>query len=212
MPKRHKRVPSLRDEHKKRTRHALRGAALKLFAAQGYDDTTTEEIAEKAGVSARTFFRYFPTKESVLFFGAANWVESFERVYGEQPDSLSDIDAVCASLIEIAPRIARGRASLRLYARAVASSPTLRGRAHDLSQGYVENVARSIAARRRLARVDEATTLLAATCILTYRRAIDLWLAGPASTRLEDAIAREFELLAEAFLPKRKPKLRAAAR
>lgn len=49
-------APSLRDKHKSQTARALRDASLKLFATQGYDTTTIEEIAEKAGVSARTFF------------------------------------------------------------------------------------------------------------------------------------------------------------
>src|SRR4051812_31783126 len=65
---------SLRAESGARVHQALVDAALELFAAQGYDQTTTTEIAAAAGVSPRTFFRYFPTKERVVFFGEYNFV------------------------------------------------------------------------------------------------------------------------------------------
>jgi len=84
---------SRRDEHKSRTAEAIREAALELFAAQGYDATTTEEIAGKAGVASRTFFRYFPTKESVLVLHERAWFDSFRVDYLSTPRSMSDIDA-----------------------------------------------------------------------------------------------------------------------
>jgi AcrR family transcriptional regulator len=205
-------APSRRDAHKNRTRRALQQAALKLFAVNGYDATTAEEIAEKAGVSARTFFRYFPTKESVLFVGERAWVESFARVYRGQQDSLRDVDAICATLIELAAEVPRGRASLRMYRRAVASSATLRGRVQDHHREDVEHVADAIAARRGLQRADEASALLAAVAVLTYQRALDAWVAGPANAQLTELIAEEFRLLAEPFTQERaRPKRGSAA-
>jgi AcrR family transcriptional regulator len=58
--------PGRRERKKQRTAEAIRHAATELFLAHGYDGTTTEQIAEAADVSVSTFFRYFPTKESVL--------------------------------------------------------------------------------------------------------------------------------------------------
>jgi AcrR family transcriptional regulator len=192
-------APSRRSEHKTRTRLALRTAALELFATKGYDDATTEEIAERAGVSARTFFRYFPTKESVLWSGEYDWVQTLTAALLDQPADLPDIDAMRASFMSAARGLARGRRFFGLYQRAVASSPTLRGRARDHHDENARNLATAIATRRGLPGADERCTLLAALALLVYTTALDQWLAGPASADLAERIEADFELLQALF-------------
>jgi AcrR family transcriptional regulator len=185
----------LRDAHKNRTRRALRAAALKLFAERGFDAITTEEIAAKAAVSVRTFFRYFPTKESVLFRGGRSWAKSFADLYCKQPDSSSDVHAMCAALVELASDLPRSRQSLRMYKRIVATSTTLRGREQHEQNDNALHAAVAIAARRGLSRADEACHLLASIGVLVYRLSLDTWLAGPASVALGNIIVDKFELL-----------------
>jgi TetR/AcrR family transcriptional regulator, regulator of mycofactocin system len=81
---------SLRERHAERTRAGIVNAALELFAEVGFAGATVEEIARRADVGPRTFFRYFPTKESVLFadFGERRrWVCQLlkERPADERP-------------------------------------------------------------------------------------------------------------------------------
>ena len=190
------RVPSPRDAHKKRTRLALREAALKLFAAQGFDTTTIEEIAEKVGVAARTFFRYFPTKESVLFLRENAWVQSFVQIYRGEPTALGDIDAMCAALAQLASSFVQDRESQNLFERIVASSPTLRGRIQGHVEENIQRVAEVIATRRGLSQPDESCVLLAEVGMLTHKRAIHVWLEQP-DTPLSDAVVEEFRLLRE---------------
>jgi AcrR family transcriptional regulator len=194
-----KTLPSRRDQHKSKTRQAIRDAALDLFASQGYDATTTEEIALQAGVSTRTFFRYFPTKESALFFGNLRWAQSVTAEYTNQSDSLSELDAMTESFVTAAAGLARSRKYLILYERAVASSPTLRGRAQDYQRDDVVTMAHALATRRGLAQPDERCMLLGTIALLTYRRALERWLAGPASADLNEAITDEFKLLGDLF-------------
>jgi AcrR family transcriptional regulator len=192
-----KRAPSLRDEHKAHTERSLREAALKLFASQGYDTTTIEEIAEKAGVSARTFFRYFPTKESVLYLHERLWFQSLRETFLGQPPSMSDIDALRATYVELSPDLAPKRRSLQLYTKALASSTTLRGRQQDRHVEDIEEVARAVASRRGTP-PDESCFLLGAVSLMLHRRALDAWIED-GDIDLAHRVAEEFETLAGEF-------------
>jgi AcrR family transcriptional regulator len=191
--------PSLRDARKHKTQIALRDAALRLFASKGYDATSTEEIAEKAGVSARTFFRYFQTKESVVFAGQDPWFQSLAERYCAQPAALSDCDAMRNAFIDLSSGTVAARAMLRLRERSIATSPTLRGLKVDHRDQNVNQLAASIAARRSLAAPDEACMLLAEIGVLTHHRALERWLAGPADADLAALIIEEFQLLMRSF-------------
>src|ERR1700712_5570993 len=107
-----------RTEQKELTRQALVDAALTLIAERGFDAITTDDIAVTAGVSPRTFFRYFATKESVLLFGEDDFVTSFTGVYLAQPSSLGELEAIVASFASLAPVVAPLHRRLRLYQKA----------------------------------------------------------------------------------------------
>jgi AcrR family transcriptional regulator len=176
-----------------------------LFATKGYDETTTEEIAERAGVSARTFFRYFPTKEAVLFLGERAWIEAFAEIYRAQPAAMSEMDAMRVTLAKaVSDYSARGRQYIRAYEKAVASSPTLRGCAQQNRERHVAEVAAAIAARRGLAQPDEAAILLAMIGMMAHRRAIEIWIAGPVTPAptqtLSEVVEEEFRLLSNSFM------------
>ena len=83
---------TLRERKKLKTREAIRREAFRLFDENGYATTTVEQIADAAEVSPSTFFRYFPSKESVLLADDMDPVmlEALER----QPRELSPMAAV----------------------------------------------------------------------------------------------------------------------
>ena len=203
--------PSRRRAHKLRIERALQQAALNLFAEHGYDATTTDEIADLAGVSHRTFFRYFPTKESVLFVGEYGWFQSFTKHFLAQPAELSDFEAARATLRVLIKDLTKIRKALVLYERAIASSTTLRGVLSDRQQHDITAVATAIATRRGLDKPDEGCTVLATATLIMHRRAVMQWLAGPASVDPSTVTDEVFDLLVAGLSPlPPRPRRRAA--
>src|SRR3954447_24119140 len=76
----------------------LREAALELYVAHGYEQTTVAEIAERAGVTARTFFRHFADKREVLFAGSEALQEGMAAAVATAPADAGPLEAVAAAL------------------------------------------------------------------------------------------------------------------
>src|SRR4051812_1834701 len=87
-----------RARKKQQTRDDLVAAAVKLFAERGFDETTTEDIAEAADVSQRTFFRHFPSKEAVLYGDEEAMEAAFRDAIVARPDSEGPVHAVAAAM------------------------------------------------------------------------------------------------------------------
>jgi AcrR family transcriptional regulator len=85
-------TPGLRERKKIRTRETIRREAFRLIEENGYAATTVEQIAEAAEVSPSTFFRYFPTKESVLL--ADDMDPAFLDALAAQPADLPPLRAI----------------------------------------------------------------------------------------------------------------------
>lgn len=81
----------LRERKKIKTRRAIRREAFRLIDAQGYSNTTVEQIADAADVSTSTFFRYFPSKESVLLYD--DLIEPIMDAFLTAPAALPPIQA-----------------------------------------------------------------------------------------------------------------------
>ena len=79
-------------------RGRLEEAALELYRERGFDQTTVAEIAERAGLTERTFFRYFADKREVLFWGEGALHELFVHAVTGAPDSAAPLDAIAAGL------------------------------------------------------------------------------------------------------------------
>src|SRR4029079_1866739 len=85
----------------------LRRAALDLYVERGFDQTTVAEIAQRAGLTARTFFRYFADKREVLFAGSAALQEQLVQALESAPDAATPMQAVSAALDAAAALLGR---------------------------------------------------------------------------------------------------------
>ena len=184
-----------------RTRTALRLAGLELFASDGFDSVTVDQIAERAGVSRRTFFRHFRNKDDVLFLYEQRYFANFSTIIRGLPPSVADIDAICVTFAALAPRTAHGREAQQLYREAVASSAVLRGREQGPISADQDIVAGAIADRHGLAEPDDRCHLLAMIGVGTYKMAFNKWLDGSPPGDLARRVVDEFGLLARVTQP-----------
>lgn len=116
----------LREAKKERTRSALSAAALELVSTRGYEATTVEAIAQRAGVSVRTFHNYFPGKAAALANLAADLVEEYHDELRAQPDDLTCADALREAWRAMLARYRHDIAVLSALVDAVETNPDLR--------------------------------------------------------------------------------------
>src|SRR5436305_471331 len=103
-------------------------AAIELFAEQGYDATTVAEIAERAGLTKRTFFRYFTDKREVLFFGSQELERMWLQALTATPTDISPLGAVMAGFDPITEMFEERLPFARLRAGIIAANPELQER------------------------------------------------------------------------------------
>jgi AcrR family transcriptional regulator len=98
----------LRDKKRDETRQRLLDSASRLFGEQGYDETTSAQIAEAAGVTERTLFRHFDSKADLMLGNWRSHAAAFRTAMAAQPDDAPPIDVVRAGLRLWAQRLERG--------------------------------------------------------------------------------------------------------
>ena len=136
----------------------LQLAALELFRERGYADVTVAEIADRAGLTKRTFFNHFPDKREVLFAGAQDFEAGIVKHLTEAADDLHPIDAAIAALTHSSLELAQYRDYARIRRDLIASSPELQER--DLIK--MASLASAIAEALRQRHVPARTAVLTA--------------------------------------------------
>lgn len=110
---------------KSKTRADLIAAAAALFGEVGYDEVTTTRIADTADVSQRTFFRYFPTKEAVLYGDMDETLDELRAALAARPDDEAPFESVRAAILGLRDNFARHRELRLLQARLAATYPSV---------------------------------------------------------------------------------------
>jgi AcrR family transcriptional regulator len=147
-----------------------------LYAEQGYERTTVAEIADRAGVTARTFFRHYADKREVLFAGAQDLEKHMVDALAAAPPSASPMDAVTAALLAAADLFADRRDHARSRQAVIAATPELREREliklSSLAAAFTE-------ALRRRGVAPGVASLAAEAGVAVFRVGFERWVAEP---------------------------------
>jgi AcrR family transcriptional regulator len=150
----------------------LQQAALELFGERGFEQTAVADIAERAGLTERTFFRYFTDKREVLFLDSEKLLELFENIVANAPASLAPIDAVGEALQAAAKIFVDRREHASRRQTVIAANPSLQER-------ELMKLSASAAAMARALRTrgvgDPAAILTAEAGVAVFKIAFELW-------------------------------------
>jgi len=157
-------------------RARLQEAALALYGDRGYEETTVAEIAERAGLTKRTFFRYFTDKREVLFWGSEILEQRMVAAIEAAPASASALGMIGAALDAAAVRFEEAREFAGPRHRIIASSHELQERELIKAASLAAGIARALRARGL---GDTAATLAARTCTTIMHVAFEQWVDDP---------------------------------
>src|SRR5438270_5039268 len=113
---------------KKDARKRLVMAAIELFAEKGFDHATAAQIAARAGVTARTFFRHFPDKREVLFEGQAILGAALSQAIAQAPPGLPPIETLRRAFASITEMLEHNRQFSEPRQRIISATPALQER------------------------------------------------------------------------------------
>jgi AcrR family transcriptional regulator len=165
---------------------------MELYVERGYEQTTVAEIAERAGVTARTFFRYFADKREVLFAGSLSLQEQLVAALDGVPNSASPMEAVAAALDAAATALGQHREYSRQRQSVIAANAELRER--ELIKMASLAVALGDGLRRRGV-ADPTASLAAEAGIAVLRVAFERWVREPGDQDLSTIMRESLDQL-----------------
>ena len=180
-----------RERNKRATRRALRAATLELGLERGLGEVPIDEIAKRAGVSTRTFFNYFDTKDDAALIEIFQVTDEELAAFASRGSAGAWAD-LSAMLVADVERVERDGQDLPRYMQLHARHPVLQARQMGTFAAFLGRLSEAVASRTgeefRL-----RAELMAGSCITAVRVGLDRWAAeglrAPAATHVTAAFA-----------------------
>jgi AcrR family transcriptional regulator len=173
-------------------RGRLQQAAIELFGEQGFEHTTVAEIAERAGLTERTFFRYFEDKREVLFEGADELRHLLEVTVADAPQTTGPLATIEAGLDAVGGVLENRKAFARQRQRVITANAELRERELIKLSSWSDALAEAL---RRRGVAPPVASLTAEVAMAVFRTAFARWIEESGDRRLGELIADSFDEL-----------------
>jgi AcrR family transcriptional regulator len=184
----------LREQNRQHTLQRIAEVGIELFVAKGYEATTLDEIAAAAGISRRTFFYYFKSKEDILLAHLEGYADALRASVQKNASAGAPFDVVRSALLELSARFQSDRTIA--VARLVKESKSLRrtqGNYLQLEEVLHEALCELWPRKERRERL----RLVAMASIGTLRLAVDAWLEQDGKRPLTKYVQDAFKNLKE---------------
>ena len=171
-------MPNLIERRHLQTRSAIADAAVALFIERGYVETTMDDIADAAGVSRRTAYRHFPSKDDLVFEQPRRWLSHFNATVANRQRGETRRQLCRRGLLAVAEQIQINAASVLPAYSVFATTPSLRGSNGRIQDEWFERYLELLTPTRRVspARALQIATV-AGALVGTTTMLVALWAA-----------------------------------
>lgn len=169
-------ISGLRERKRADTQARVHSAAMELFGRKGFESTTLDDIAIAAGVSRRSLFHYFASKEDIVLSTKAGLGDLIEAAVARRPADEPLLEMAEHALTDMAADF-QGPGP-RALARLINDTPALRAGDHAKYEALERRLANAMTARKGLASDDLQARVVATTAIGVLRMASETWLAS----------------------------------
>ncbi len=190
-------TPGRRDRKRNATRVAIVEAALALFEEKGFAATTVDEIAERADVAQRTFFRHFPTKEAVLFPNRDDGISEFRDALAARPADEPLLAGVLAAFAVGMSQSTDDDHALTVRRQRILEQAGVAGESitwGSLLAGH-QIIEELVAEHASLPVDDQTVQMVASVSLLLMAQVMPEWYAGGGTTDLAEVLERKLDLL-----------------
>jgi TetR/AcrR family transcriptional regulator, regulator of mycofactocin system len=180
------------------TRGRIERAALDLFTRRGFEGATIDEVAAVAGISRRTYFRYFATKADAVWGDFSGHVERLARLLREPGPAQTVLGAICDAYVEVNDYAPGDLPLLRQRMQLILTEPALLAHSQVRYADVDRVVAEYVAARTGTEPGDLLARLVATSTRAAATTAFESWLSSPHFS-LDKALRTAFDELASGF-------------
>lgn len=188
----------LREQRRERNAREIQQAAMSLFAARGYAEVTVEDIAHEAGISERTFFRYFASKDHLLVAEAGRRIDVISDSLAGQPDDVDAWQALRNAVLDQSKSEEQVGRNAAIWAHLTKEAPALL--AKMIMHGALEsthNIEVELARRLGVPPTDALPDVMMRVTLAAVQSAYLRWLEDDGTGSLVDLTAHAFDLVGE---------------
>jgi len=186
----------LREKRKRQLKSELSRQAIQLFTQKGFEETTIDDIVDPLAVSKRTLFRYFATKEDLVFAWYEELTDELVRALEARPKAEAPFESVCETLLSLLHYYDENRKWALAMTRLAKATPALVGKSFEKRSIWERELAKVLAkrlpdapSRDLTARVTVAAALVAFTC------GIDEWTDSRGKADVRACLDRAFSIV-----------------